>query len=349
MKVLHTEWSDGWGGQEIRIISEMEGVREKGVDVILACRAHSRIKEEALKRGFKVYILPFKGNTDFSTLFQLRKIIKKEKIDIVNTHSGKDTWVGGIAAKLSGVKFIRTRHLNSKINPSRLNFINEMADFIITTGEVVRENMIKYNRIKPEKIVSIPTGVDENVFNPKSFERDLCRKKFGFNKKTVIGALGVLRNVKGHIYLIKAAKELLKKYDNIEFVIAGDGPLMNKLKEEVEGMDFKLLGHTDPGEFLAAIDIFVLPSLNEGVPQSLIQALMMNKPSIVSNVGSVKDLYNGKNFVLIPPADEKTLADEIEKMLLNDIKVQTRDFMVENFSKNKMIEKTLEVYKKVLN
>jgi hypothetical protein len=71
VRVLHTEWSDGWGGQEIRIISEMEGVREKGVDVRLACREKSRIKEEALKRGFKVYTLPFRGNLDFKTLFEL--------------------------------------------------------------------------------------------------------------------------------------------------------------------------------------------------------------------------------------------------------------------------------------
>ena len=80
MRVLHTEWSNGWGGQEIRIITEMEGVREKGVDVRLACRENSKIKEEALKRGFKVYVLPFRGNADLETLFKLRKIIKIRQV-----------------------------------------------------------------------------------------------------------------------------------------------------------------------------------------------------------------------------------------------------------------------------
>ena len=117
VKVLHTEWSDGWGGQEIRIINEMRAIRSKGVKVFLACKASSMIREKAIKNDFKVFILPFRGNGDIKTLILLTKIIKKNSIDIVNTHSGKDTWVGGLAAKFSGVKFIRTRHLSNSINP----------------------------------------------------------------------------------------------------------------------------------------------------------------------------------------------------------------------------------------
>ena len=350
MKVLHTEWSDGWGGQEIRIISEMEGVREKGVDVLLACRENSKILNEAKKRNFKVYTLPFRGNFDLKTILLLRKIIKKEKIDIINTHSGKDTWVGGLAAKSAGAKFIRTRHLSNRINPSRLNFINELADFIITTGSGVREDMIKYNRIDPNKIISIPTGVDENIFDPSKYAKNSLRKKFNFKNKIVIGALGVLRKVKGHIHLIEAAKELLKKYENIEFAIAGEGPLKKSLQEEIKDIkNFRLLGHQNAYEFLAAIDIFVLPSLNEGVPQSLIQALMMNIPSVATDVGSVKDLYFENNFLLAKSKDSKDLADKISILIENPQSKNTREYMIKNFSKNVMIDKVLDVYKKVLN
>ena len=108
IRVLHTEWSNGWGGQEIRIINEMLAVREQGVEVFLACREHAVIHQKAEAQGIPVFCLPFKGNTDLITLFTLRKIICQHHIDIVNTHSGKDTWVGGFAAKLAGAKFIRT-------------------------------------------------------------------------------------------------------------------------------------------------------------------------------------------------------------------------------------------------
>ena len=213
IRVLHTEWSDGWGGQEIRIIHEMKMMRSEGVEVYLACRANSMIKDEAVANNIKVFTLPFKGNADLKTLLHLKKIIKYHSINIVNTHSGKDTWVGGLAAKLAGVKFIRTRHLSNKINPSRLNFINELADYIFTTGEKVRDDMIKYNRINENKIISIPTGIDGSIFDPESFNRAECRKKFTFNDSEIaIGILAVLRQFKRHDLFLKMAKSLLKKY-----------------------------------------------------------------------------------------------------------------------------------------
>ena len=143
IKVLHTEWSDGWGGQEIRIIDEMLAIREQGIEVFLACRDHGIIKQKALEHSIPVFILPFRGNADLKTIFSLIRIIKKHSIDIVNTHSGKDTWVGGLAAKMARKKFIRTRHLSNPISTSPLNFINRLADYIITTGESVRSTMIK--------------------------------------------------------------------------------------------------------------------------------------------------------------------------------------------------------------
>ncbi len=347
MKVLHTEWSDGWGGQEMRIINEMIAVRKKGIEVCLACRDNAKIKQKALENKIEVFTLAFDGAYDLKTMFALSKIIKKESIDIVNTHSGKDTWVGGFAAKLAGVKFIRTRHLSNKINPSRLNFINEMADFIITTGEGVREDMIKYNRIKPEKIMSIPTGIDENMFDPAKYDKNECREMFGFEKKIVVGTLGVLRGVKGHIFLIDAAKELLTKYNNIEFAIAGDGPLKEHLKNKSQGY-VRLLGHQNGAKFLNAIDIFVLPSKNEGVPQSLIQALMMNIPSIATNVGSVKDLYKDNNFFLVEPENVEMLVKQISFVIDNYKTNNTRKYMVEKFSLNNMTKKIVDIYQKVL-
>jgi len=354
VRVLHTEWSDGWGGQEIRIISEMEGVREQGVDVMLACREGSRIKEEALKRGFKVYTLPFRGNLDFKTLFELMKIIKRDKIDIINTHSGKDTWVGGLAAKLSGAKFIRTRHLSNRINPSRTNFINELADFIITTGESVREDMIKYNRINPEKIMSIPTGIDDEIFNPQKYDTNECRKIFGLDdNKFYIGIVAVLRSFKRHDFFLDIAN-YFKDNENIEFVIAGEGPKRKEIEKKIKDLNLKnvkLLGHiTKVPEFLKAIDLQLLTSdSKEGVPQSVIQGLMMQKDIIASNVGSVMDLYKDNNFLMLDGLDLNKWVEGVKKIYNKELQFnKDRDYIVENFSKKAMVNKVLSVYEKVL-
>ena len=87
IRVLHTEWSDGWGGQEIRIINEMKALRNLGIKVYLACRQHSLIKRKAEEHNIKVFVLPFKGNADLLTLSKLIRIIKTYSIDIVNNRS----------------------------------------------------------------------------------------------------------------------------------------------------------------------------------------------------------------------------------------------------------------------
>jgi len=349
IRVLHTEWSDGWGGQEIRIINEMLAVREKGVEVFLACRDHAQIKQKALENGIKVFTLPFKGSFDIKTILALKRIIKEYHIDIINTHSGKDTWVGGIAAKLSKAKFIRTRHLSNPINPSRLNFINEWADFIMTTGEGIKDSMIKNNRINPDKIASVPTGVDEEIFDPSKFSKSKQEDEIH------IGALGVVRSVKGYEYFIKAAQILLEKHDNLRFFIAGGGPMLEHYKKEIKSLNLSdkivMLGHIEEvPQYISNLDIFVNSSKNEGVPQAVIQALMMNKTVVATNVGSTKDLYKDDNFLLCKSEDAKALATALEKLIIEkNFNPNTREYIVKNFSKSAMRDKVLSIYKKVLN
>ncbi len=357
MKILHTEWSEGWGGQEIRIINEMMAVKEKGIDPYLACKDNAQIKQKALKKGFTVFALPFSGNVDFKTIFALKKIIKQEEIDIVNTHSGKDTWVGGFAAKLAGAKFIRTRHLSNHINPSRTNFINELADFIITTGESVKEDMIKYNRIKPEKIMSIPTGIDEKIFNPNLYDKNKCREKFGIKDEIAIGIVAVLRGFKRHDNFLKIAKRLIENNPDkkFKFLIAGNGPKFKNIQKQIEESKLNdcvvMLGHVDNvAELLMALDIFVLTSdSKEGVPQSIIQALMMNINVIATNAGSTRDLYYNNNF-LISDINIDSIYQNVSKLVNNDIKLnKNRGYIIQNFSKAAMVEKLLGVYKKVMD
>ena len=327
IKVLHTEWSDGWGGQEIRIIGEMLALREKGVELYLACKEESQIHQKALNEGFKVFTLPFRGNTDFKTLFGLIHIIKENKIDIVNTHSGKDTWVGGLAAKISGVKFIRTRHLSNPIRKSRWNFINGLADYIFTTGESVREDMILNNRIDPDKIMSIPTGIDEKVFNPDLYQKQKCREKFHIREdEFVIAIVAVLRQFKRHDLFILMAEALVMRYPNkaLKFLIAGEGPQRNNIEKLIEEKNLSnhvhLLGHVaHVTEFLTAIDIFTLTSdSKEGVPQSVMQALLMSKAVVATDIGGTKDLLFEDNFILIPTNDDVDYLVEAISKLIED-------------------------------
>ena len=363
IKVLHTEWSDGWGGQEIRIISEMIAVREKGVEVFLACRDHATIKQKAQENNIAVFTLPFSGNADFKTLFGIKKIIQENQIDIVNTHSGKDTWVGGLAAKLAGVKFIRTRHLSNPIRSSRTNFINELADYIFTTGESVRLDMINNNRIKPNKIQSIPTGIDADIYDSYNFNRQTCRDLFQFkNDQIVIGIIAVLRLFKRHDRFLNMVRNVIDSNPEkkIHFVMAGDGPQKENLSNMINNLGLQshvsMLGHvSNVPELLQALDIFVLTSdSGEGVPQSVMQALLMQTTVVSTNAGSTKDLYCGDNYILIDKDSQKGLNEACNKLVNNpDLRNQyashSRSYVLDNFSKVRMTEKIMKVYSNLMN
>lgn len=361
IKVLHTEWSDGWGGQEIRIIEEMKAMRNiYGVESILACREGAKIADRAISEGFEVHYFPFRGNTDIKTLFALIRLIKDKNIDIVNTHSGKDTWVGGLAAKISGVAFIRTRHLSNPINPSRLNFINSLADYVMTTGESVKRDMIKNNRISEDKISSVPTGIDADRFDPNCCNRDEVRAELGVSEDTIlIGIVAVLRSFKRHDIFISNATKIIQEYPNVKFLIAGDGPQKRHIDELISrygvAEHFILTGHVDRVErVMKALDIFILTSdSKEGVPQSVIQALLMGLPVIATDVGSTADLYSGDNMILIPPKDEERLY-EATKSLIEDKSLRERlssraRASAMPFRRDEMAKKVYSIYQKLID
>jgi len=361
IRVLHTEWSDGWGGQEIRIISEMLSMRNRGVEVFLACRKNSTIKHKALENKIPVFTLPFRGNLDLISIFKLISLIRKNKINIVNTHSGKDTWVGGLAAKISGIKFIRTRHLSNLINSSRLNFINEIADYIFTTGESVKLNMIKFNRIKPEKIQSIPTGVDSKIFNPNLFSKKTTRIRLGIKEGEIcIGIVAVLRDSKRHDNFLKIAQMLKNKYSNrnFKFLIVGDGPYKENIERNVQELsledDVMLIGHVENvAEVMSAIDIFLFTAdRREGVPQVLIQALMMDLKVVSTDDGSIVDLKNGENFLISSPEISMLFSNAckaVENYSKTDFLRSSRNHIVDHFSSEASANKILKIYREILH
>ncbi len=360
IRVLHTEWSGGWGGQEMRILSEMLSVREHDIDVFLASTAHAKLTQAAQAHNIPCFHLPFKGNADLKTLWGLYKIIQQNSIDIINTHSGKDTWVGGLAAKMAGRCFIRTRHLSNPINTSRLNCINEFADHIITTGKSIRTQMIQNNRINPNKISSIPSGVDETLFDSTHYDRSNMRAQFKIAEDEIaIGIVAVLRRFKRHDLFIEMAHLLSQTFPKLRFFIAGEGPqrdaIVEKIKNTSLGDRIILSGHlSNPAELLSALDLFVLSSEGfEGVPQALIQALMMSCPAIATDAGSTADLWHEDNFTLIPQNDLPALMRAARSLIQDaDLRARyaqkARPFVVQHFSQQKMTQQLLSLYNQLL-
>src|SRR3990167_10661742 len=157
LNILHMESSPGWGGQEIRILKESEGVRDLGHNVLMAVQKMGGLINQAREKNFLVYEINYKKVFWLISFFKLVYIIKKNKIQIINTHSSEDSWLGGIIAKLFKIRIIMTRHLSTKIRKgwnSKLLY-GYLADFVVTTSQEAAEIIMKQTNKNSQKCMSI--------------------------------------------------------------------------------------------------------------------------------------------------------------------------------------------------
>lgn len=355
--ILHTESSKGWGGQEIRILQESIGIRDRGYRVLIAAERDSIIYKKAEEKGFQVFDVKFLKFSPASFI-RLKQIIEDHKVKIINTHSSKDSWIGSIAAKTASnrPKIIRTRHLSTPISNSLSSrFIYDiMPDLIITTGEAIRLRMIEQNRFNPKKIFSIPTGVILEKFNRERVNASLEKKEFN------IGAVGVLRSWKGHEFLLKAFPIIVREIRGLHCYIVGDGPQYNRLLNLAKELEIEkfvtFTGHReDIPEVLASLDLLIHPSYaNEGVPQTILQALAMEVPVIASKAGAIPEvIVHGKTGILIEPRNEIEIARTVielyhDKRLRENLAKAGRELVEREYSHEKMIEKIDKLYRQLL-
>ena len=363
IKVLHTEWSDGWGGQEIRILAESKAFILKGYGVFIAAQPDSELFKRSNQEKIPTFSIKMNKGINIISIIKFIKFIKKNHIDIVHTHSSVDSRTAGIAAKIAGVKVVRSRHISIPISKSYLTWWQYMrlADRVIASGRDIRNTMIQDNKMLSEQIASAPAGVSTEQF---SINRQLEDIRPNYNldhSHFVVGIVSVLRSWKGHQYLIEAIKSLTKSIPNIRLIIVGDGPQKQNIEKLIQELDMKeyiiLAGHqTDPASFYQAMDVMVLPSYaGEATSQVLPQAMLMGKPVISTNTGGLSEVViHNQTGLIVPIKNSKAIVKAIQ-LLFNDsglrIKLadQGRAHAIKNFTFEKMIETTEQVYLDVLN
>lgn len=329
MKILHTEASPGWGGQELRILREAEGMRSRGHDVILIVQKGGGLVLPARKAGFTVYEASFKKMSALSLLFFIVRIILRHHIDIVNTHSSLDAWIGGLAARLTRRKVIRTRHLSTPIRKgfnSRLLY-NTLADVVVTTCEAVVPLIRCQAHLPQTRCLSIPTGVDPSAIICSKEEVEAFRKRWNISSEEIlVGTLCVLRGWKGVSDLLKAAS-LLREVPHLKWIVVGGGVSEAYFHEEWKKLHLEqnviFTGHLSPPyAALAAMDIFLLLSwANEGVSQASLQAAWLQKPLITTPIGGLPEVcLPGKTGIQVNPHAPNEVAEAVKSLLQDPVK-----------------------------
>ncbi len=360
--ILHTEWSGGWGGQEMRIVAESVALRARGHNMAIACQPDSQILREAKAAGLPTVPMRMRKGLDVAGIARCVQAIRARDIHLVHTHSSPDAWTCGMAARLAGVRVVRSRHLSTPVKPgwtSRLVY-GRLADRVITSGQAIRDHLIAINALDPARIVSIPAGIDVQRFTPVADSRAVRRELGLADTDFVIGIVAVLRSWKGHVHLIDAVHRLCAQNVPAKLLIVGAGPQEDALKRKVKelGMDSRvlMLGYrTDVPRLIGAMDCSVLPATkNEATSQALPQALAMKVPVIATAVGGLPEVViDQQTGLLIPPGDTDALCRALLWMHQHPAEAKQ---MAErgyahvhaNFTFERMVDRTEAVYRDLL-
>ncbi len=358
MRILHTESSKGWGGQENRTLNELITMRARGHELAVVSRPGARIIERAKEAGFSTFTVDMRGAIDLPAILKLRSAIKAFRADVVNTHSGRDTQLAGMAARTLGhrPRIVRTRHLALPIT-SRFTY-SVLPDHVVTVSKYVEDYLVSAG-VPREGITTVSTGVDFSRYDRTTVAGNL-RDELGLPADSLlVGTVAILRAKKGHAEILDAAPEVLRRYPNAHFVFAGDGPQTDNLKARIaaDGLEGRvhLLGlRRDVTNVLASLDVFVLPTHQEALGTAFIEAGAMGLPAVATRVDGVPEvIQDGTTGFLVPAQQGHALIEPICRLLGDAILRQSmganaREFVHRKFSREVMAEGMERLYKRLL-
>jgi glycosyltransferase involved in cell wall biosynthesis len=321
LSILHTEASLGWGGQEIRVLTEAAGMAARGHRVLLAAPPESTIYQRAQSYGVKALPLAL-GKKSLLGVRALRSLYAHERFDIVNTHSSTDTWLAAIANVMGqGPVLVRTRHISAPIpkNMASRWLYNKATRHIVTTGAALREQVIREVGADPARVTSVPTGIDLARYKPR--DTAACRVAVGLATDAfIVGIVATLRSWKGHRYLLEAVAKL----PDVHLAIVGDGPQREALTAQAAqlGVSHRVTfagNQADVTQWLGALDVFCLPSYaNEGVPQALMQAMASGLAVISTPVGAIGEIVRNEfTGLMVPPENADAIVAAIARLKMH--------------------------------
>ena len=317
--------------------------------------------EEIIKNGGEVTCL---GSDDrifnFFATYKIYRIVRKMHPDIIHSGLFNANFHARIAGALSGIPVITEEHgmydwkRGYHLVIDRL--LSRFSCRIIAVSQGVKDFLIKEDGIKPDKIEVMYNCIDPETLKADA-TKDRERKKLGLSAADfVIGVIGNLRKEKGHIFLLEALKKVKERDEKVKLYIAGDGPLRGCLTAMVKELgidrDVVFLGQQrGVAGFLKALDLFVMPSLNEGLGIALLEALFMGVPCIASGVGGMTEVAERcRGVVLIEPGNPSKLAEAIKDQI--DISAKgggsKNDGFPDFFMPRYYVHKLDELYTKVL-
>jgi glycosyltransferase involved in cell wall biosynthesis/protein-tyrosine-phosphatase len=363
--------ADLWAGAEVQVATMAAyQVRQPGVSVSAVLFNDGPLARELRRLSVAVTVIDETRTRAPGIVRGLTRFFREHQIDLVHTHRYKDSVLGALAAKLAGVPHVvRTVHgLREPMTGwSALKFrIYEaldrvmllfFTDLVVAVSRGMADTLRKTG-YRPTSVTQIHNGIDLGAIAPRR-RSDEVRRELGIPAQAlVIGTAGRLSPVKGHAALLRAARLIQEHQSDAIFLIVGGGPLADELRRQaarlgIAGACVFPGAREDVHDLIAAMDLFVLPSLSEGIPMAVLEAMALGIPVVASAVGGVPEVIQDRvNGMLVPPGDERRLADACVELARDPASAQmlvarARRTVEERFSHEQSGRALLAAYRSV--
>ncbi len=359
MKVLFLTTHINAGGITSYLLTLAKGMVARGIHVHVASSGGD-MESEFIGAGVKLVALDIRTKSEldhriYRALVPLYAYVHNEQIDIIHAQTRVTQVMGAILGKLTHRPYVSTCHGFFKTRLSR-RWLPCWGRKVIAISPAVEGHLKSDFHVPPDKIVLIPSGIDVSSFEGVNAQtRADIRKRYGFYDEPLLGIVARLSDVKGQDVLVSAMKTVIKAVPQAKLLLVGEGKMEGVLREMVAALAiekhvffYPIVNKT--AEILAMLDVFVMPSRQEGLGLSIMEAQAMGLAVVASNVGGIPTLIeDGKTGVLVQPQDPKALAEAIVYLLKdNDARrrmgATAREFIRYNHSSDKMVDKTLHLY-----
>lgn len=357
--VIHAIETGGPGGAEQMMVHLAAGLGSEYRSEAALIR-DSWLGSALERRGIPLTMVNGGFGGSLSTLRNLVRLIREKRATILHTHEFFMNTIGLFASKLTDVPLVATVHGKNYYAERfrrRLAYrlLGKYAGQVVAVSEDVKGFLANRVEIPESRIRVVSNGVP--VDEERSTEKlSKLRESLGLNGHVwVVGTVGSLYPVKGHKYLIDAAGHAIRRCQDMIFVIVGRGGLREELEAQARNLGIfphmRFLGHReDVRDLLYLFDVFVLPSLSEGMPLALLEAMAAGLPAVATRVGGVQDvLQDGKTGFLVPAGEPLALADRImtllqDRVLAKEMGEAARQVVTRRFSVSRMVDDYKEIY-----
>ncbi|MGA9767797.1 MAG: glycosyltransferase family 4 protein [Blastocatellia bacterium] len=322
MKILQVCSASEMGGGEVHVADLVRGLSGRGHAVYLAVRPDSPLRGPLAGVIASWHEMPLRNSLDLQSARAISELIDQHNIDIVHAHVGRDYLVTALACRNAHrAELVLTRHhyLPMKRNALYRWMLGDVAA-VIAVSDSVRESVIERVQLSPERVHTIPNWIDPARFHP--IDRDAARGLFRLRGSLVVACIGQITREKGQEEFVRAASRVGQRRPDVEFVIVGEEhnegkPFTSQLKKLAGSLglseQIKFMGHVRHiPELLAAVDIVVVPSWDEGFSLVTIEALAARRAVLASNVGGITGIIKDNTTgLLFPPRDVNALTDKL--------------------------------------